>query len=516
MRTQAVHRHGGAIIGGALIAALALAGCSSDENGADNASGGTLKIVQGSTPNQFDPCGTPNGSELGYMTAVYAPLIRTDPASGELSPGLATEWETSEDGLTLTLTLLEGLAFQDGTPVNAETVKQSLDQCLEIGHQDVSTLDGIAAEGENKVVFSLSAPSAGLVGLLGSRLGMVASPAAREKSGDNYGASPVGAGPYKMTKFVPGSSVTLEAWKDYKEAGPVAPKVDAIEISIVTDPSAQVAALTTGQAHFGYRLDSSAVDGLKGSDVEVTKGIGVSMADLNVDRTQKAMKDVRVRQAISYAIDRKALAENVTNGLTDVGAVQAYPPGHPYHFEDLDDAYAYDPKKAQDLLNEAGYANGLKLRGVSLDGSKFVDAGVIISDQLSKVGIEVNFESKALPDATKSFYTNHQYELFSTGMNSGPDWITIFRRHLDTASAGNAGNVPVAGGKEALANLNKAEGEDEVMDALREATVVFQEQLPIIPLFFSPITQAWTGDVSGGEDAFAVNGEADFTVLGLN
>lgn len=516
MRTLAKHRRGGAIVGGALVAALVLAGCSSEGSGGGDASGGTLKIVHGSTPNQFDPCGTPNGSELGYMTAVYAPLIRTDPATGELSPGIATDWETSEDGLTLTLTLQKGLKFQDDTPVNAETVKQSLDQCLEIGHQDVSTLEGISADGEDKLVFSLNAPYAGLTGLLGSRLGMVASPAAREKSGDNYGSSPVGAGPFKMTKFVPGSSATLEAWDDYQEAGPEAPKVDKIEISIVTDPSAQVAALTSGQAHFGYRLDASVVDGLEGTDVEVKNGLGVSMADLNVDRTQEAMKDVRVRQAISYAIDRKALAENVTNGQTDVGAVQAYPPGHPWHFEDLDDAYTYDPKKAQELLDEAGYGDGLELRGVSLDGAGFVDAGVIVSDQLSKVGIKVNFEAKALPDATKSFYTNHEYDLFSTGMNSGPDWITIFRRHLDTASAGNAGNVPVPGGMEALANLNEAQGEDEVMEALRAATIVFQEQLPIIPLYFSSITQAWTKDLTGGEDAFAVNGEADFTVLGLN
>ncbi|WP_198392253.1 ABC transporter substrate-binding protein [Brevibacterium yomogidense] len=450
------------------------------------------------------------------MSAVYAPLIRTDPATGELSPGIATEWETSEDGLALTLELQEGLTFQDGTPLNAETVTQSLEQCLAIGHQDVPSLESIEAEGESTLVFSLGAPTAGLVDLLGSRLGLVASPAAREGAGDNYGAAPVGAGPYRMTDFVPGNSATLAAWEDYQEAGPLAPKIDTIEISIITEPSAQAAALTSGQADFGYRLHSSVVDNLEAGDIAVNTGIGVSMADLNIDRSQGPMQDVRVRQAVSYAIDREALAKSVTSGLSDVPAVQPYPPGHPFHFEDLNEAYAYNPEKAKDLLSEAGYADGLELRGVSLDGSGFVDAGVIVSQQLAAVGIEVTFESKALPDATSSFYTNHEYDLFSTGMNSGPDWITIYRRHLDTDSSGNAGNEPVPGGDESLSKLNAAQTEDEVLEALHSATEVFQEQLPIIPLHFSPFVSAWSSDVSGGEDSFAINGEADFTPLGLS
>lgn len=516
MRSLKAGRRGGIIMGGAVLVAVSLTACSSGSDESEESTGGTLRIVHGSTPNQFDPCGTPNGSELAYMTAIYAPLIRTDPATGELSPGIATEWETAEDGLSLTMTLQEGLSFQDGTPINAETIKQSLDQCLALNLQDVPGLEAITAEDENTVVFTLSAPSAGLVDLLGARLGLVASPAAREKSGENYGASPVGAGPYQMTKFVPGSSATLTAWEDYQEAGPPAPKVDTIEVSIVTDPSAQVAALTSGQGDFGYRLDASASDGLEGSNVTVETGIGVAIADLNVDRSQGPMQDPLVRQAISYAIDREALVKSVSNDLSDVPAVQPYPPGHPYYFEDLADAYPYDVDKAEDLLAEAGYADGLELRGVSLSGSNFVDAGVIISDQLAKVGVTINFESKALPDATKSFYTNHEYDLFSTGMNSGPDWITIYRRLLDTESSGNAGKAPVPGGEEALAELNAAESEDELLDALKTATEVVQEQLPIIPLFYSPFTRAWTDKVTGGDDAFAINGEADFTALGLS
>jgi peptide/nickel transport system substrate-binding protein len=242
---------------------------------------------------------------------------------------------------------------------------------------------------------------------------------------------------------------------------------------------------------------------------------GVSVTDLNIDRTRAPMDDVRVRQAISYAIDREAVAEVVTNGLSDDISVQPYPPGHPYHFDDMDDAYPYDPERARELLAEAGYADGLELRGLSLDGSTFVDNGVIISEQLAEVGITVQFEAKALPDATKSFYDDHEYDIFSTGMNSGPDWLTIYRRLLSTSSAGNAGNVPVEGGDAVLEQLNAAYEDADITEALRAANEVYQEQLPIIPLYFSPINLAWNDNVVGGERAFALNGEADYNSLAV-
>jgi peptide/nickel transport system substrate-binding protein len=100
-------------------------------------------------------------------------------------------------------------------------------------------------------------------------------------------------------------------------------------------------------------------------------------------------------------------------------------------------------------------------------------------------------------------------------MNSGPDWLTIYRRLLATTSAGNAGQVPVPGGDDALKALNAATTPDALKTALRSATQVYQEQLPIVPLYFGPYVAAWTGKVTGGPDAFATNGEADFTALGV-
>lgn len=503
------------------IAAVSVAACSSDSsddsagNGSAN-SAGTVNIVHGSTPNQFDPCGTLNGSELAYMTAIYAPLIRTDPATGELSPGIATKWETSADGLALTLTLQKGLTFQDGTPLNAKTAAESVNQCLELGNQNVPGLKSVSAPDDETLVFGLSSPSAGLVDLLGSRLGLIASPRARETEGAAFGSQPVGAGPYKLDKFVPGSSVRLVRWDGYKKAGPPAAKAAVLNVSIITDPSAQAAALTGGQADYGYRLDTSTATPLKdASGVTLSTKIGVSVTDLNIDRSHGPLQDPRVRQAISYAIDRKALADTATNGLTKVGSVQPYPPGHPFHFDDLDGAYKYDPKKARDLLAQAGYPDGLTLRGVTLDGQTFQNNGVIISQQLAQVGIKVTFEAKALPDATKSFYTNHQYDIMSTGMNSGPDWLTIFRRLLATDSAGNAGHVPLPGGDEALAALNQATTPEALHTALHKAVEVYQQQLPIVPLYYDAYVTAYSDRLVGGKDAFAINGEADFTALAV-
>ncbi|TQM01758.1 ABC transporter substrate-binding protein [Pseudonocardia kunmingensis] len=505
-----------------LLAVASAAACSSGGADPSGTAGGapdpagTVNVVHGSTPNQFDPCGTLNGSELAYMWAVYAPLIRSNPVTGELTPGIATAWETAPDGLSLTLTLRSGLTFQDGTPLDATTAAQSLEQCIALGNQTVPGLEGVTAPDPQTLVFTLSSPSSGLVDLLGSRLGLLASPRAREAEGTAFGSKPVGAGPYQLTEFVPGSSIRLTRWDGYQEAGPPPGKVAAIAVQIITDPSAQVAALTGGQADYGYRLESSAAAALRDvPGVTLSNEIGVAISDLNVDRSQGPLQDVRVRQAISYAIDRTAVAAAANDGLSDVGSVQPYPPGHPYHFDDLNGAYPRDLAKARQLLAEAGYPDGVTLRGVSLDGANFQNNAVLIAQQLAEAGITVNFEAKALPDATKSFYTDHQYDIFSTGMNSGPDWLTIYRRLLATTSSGNAGKVSVPGGDEALAQLNAATTPDQLEAALRNATQVLQDQLPIVPLYFTPYVAAWTDRVAGGPDAFAINGEADFTALGV-
>lgn len=501
---------------GLIVAVPALAGCGEAGGANEDSANGTLRIVHGQTPNQFDPCGPANGSETSYMAAIYAPLIRSAPGTGELLPGIATEWVTSPDAKALTLTLKTGLTFQDGTPLNAETVKKSLEQCLAQGNQAIPAFESLTATGEDTVTFTMSKPSAGLTGLLASRLGMIASPAAREKSGDKYGTEPVGAGPYQMAKFVPANSTTLTKWEDYQEAGLPAARVGTLEISIITDPSAQVAALTGGQGDIGYRLDYSVPDGLEGTDVQVDVGVGVSFSSMNIDRSQGALQDVKVRQAISYAIDRKALAKANSNGLTDRAAVQPYPPGNPWHFDDLDSAYVYNPEKAKALLAEAGYSNGLTLRGVTLKGAGFINNGLVVADQLSKVGVTIVFDPLDVPEATKAFLVNHDYDMMSTGQNSGPDWLSIFRRILSTSSTANPGNVTLPGGEEALALANAASTDAETTAAVRQMVKVMQDQVPLVPLYYSPFVMAWTDKTSGAEDAISLNGEIDYTALGLN
>ena len=509
---QRSHRRGlrAAALTAALVSALAACGTGSGSDGEK-----TLRTLQGLNPSQFDPCGPANGSETAYMAAIYAPLIRTDPGTGKLSPGIATEWKFADGLKTLTLKLRSGLTFQDGTTLDAAAVKKSIEQCLALKNQTIPGLKAIEAPDAGTVVFRLSAPGGGLVDLLGSRIGMIASPTAREKAGDKYGARPVGAGPYRLTQFVPGSSVTLQKWDGYKPAGLPAAKVDRITSQMISDPSAQVAALTGGQVDFAWRLDYSAPKALSGTNVHAQHNLGVSQSTLSVDRSQGPLRDRRVRQAISHAIDRAALARTNTAGLSDVGSQQPYPPGNEFHFPELNDAYPYDPDKAKRLLAEAGHPNGLTLRAASLNSPAFVNNGVVIASQLAKVGIKVRFEAKDIGEATKGFYVDHKYDLLSSGMNSGPDWLSIYRRLLTTQSSGNAGHVPIPGGEEAVARANAAESPEQLKEAIKNASKVVQDQLPIIPLYYSPTVTAWSDRVTGGPQSIALNGEADLTALGL-
>jgi peptide/nickel transport system substrate-binding protein len=461
----------------AVTVSLSVTACSGSSS--DSGSGGgpkTITIATGAAPAKWDPYLFDWGSAAQPEMAVYDTLIHKNP-KGELTPGLATEWSYA-DPSTFELTLRDGAVFSDGTPVDGAAVKANLDRAKTVvgpKTEQLADIESVEATGQ-KVTIKLSRPNPSLPAAFSQVMGMVASPKALEDVA-SLEQQPVGAGPYTLNvaKSKAGDSYTFEKNDKYWDAKNVA--VDTLVIKIIPDLSAGLNALRSGQ-----------IDAINGTDLQKKTAESVPdvkilsqasyIAALNLqDRngTQvKALKDPRVRQAISTAIDRDALQKFLGEGEP---TTQLFLPGTPGYDKELTNAYPYDPAKAKALLAEAGYPNGFELPVITTDYGTFGGYTEAVSGQLAEVGIKVKINSITLTDylAAKFKTDNPAYAWF---YNVSDNYFDVQQALLKNSKF-NPYKVEVPG-VEALAEKAAAEQGDEQAKTLKELSAKFVEESPVV------------------------------------
>ena len=262
----------------AATAALALAGCG----GGSGAAPGTLTWGF-NLPTSWDPVTSSTGNDINTVSLVYASLTQLD-EKGNAGPGLAQSWTYNADGTAVTFTLRPGLTFTDGTPLNADAVKQSLlrgkTQQNSLLKDQLSTIKDITTSGDLDVTLNLAAPDFQVPNLLAGKTGAIVSPAAFTKDAAAIPTAPVGAGPFKFESFVPESKAVLVKNPGYWDAADI--KLDRLVLTTGTDPSSVIAAVQTGS------LDVATITGSQvaqakaaGLDVEVIDSLTVNQVDVH-------------------------------------------------------------------------------------------------------------------------------------------------------------------------------------------------------------------------------------------
>jgi len=300
------------------------------------------------------------GGGRSYLRPVYETLFERT-ADDTLVPKLATSYE--EDGLNVTLKLLEGVRFSDGTPFNADVVVANLKRSTELGVLSaLKPISEVTAVDEYTVRITLNTPAPSLERDLTGTPGMIISPNALDDPA--LDRNPVGTGPYLYDpdRSREGEVRVYTPNPEYREPGEVG--LERLEIWELPDDTARLNALKTGQIDVGLWLSnpqSAIIDRTPGLKlVRNTGGYTYHLSMLDREGTViPAFADKRVRQAMNYAIDRSAYSQAVDFGLS-LPAFQPYPEGSWAHNPALDGRYTYDPDKARDLLEEAGYADGLE------------------------------------------------------------------------------------------------------------------------------------------------------------
>ena len=314
-------------------------------------------------------------------------------AAGAVQPLLAEDWSSDPDGKSYTFVLRKGVVFQDGTPFDAEAVKFSFERARAEGSTNKAkkgvfdNISSISTPKPDLVILTLSNPDATLAFRLGENTAVILSP----KSAAGTATQPVGTGPFKLDSWQKGSAVTLLRWDGYRDRANI--KLRRVTFRFINDNAAQVAALLAGDIdgmpRFGAVQNLSQFQGDKRFTVEIgsTAGKGI----LAINNKKAPLNDVRVRRAISHAIDRKAFIDGVLEGLAKPIGSHAAPTDVGY--VDLTGLYPYNPDKARALLKEAGVAAPLNLTLTLPPPSYARKGGEVVAAMLAKVGINAKIEN---------------------------------------------------------------------------------------------------------------------------
>ena len=353
------------------------------------AAGDPILTISGQ-PETLDPYNTNITLTTAVTKSFYEGLFGFD-KDLKVRNVLAESYETSPDGLVYTFKLREGVKFHDGTTFDAASVKANLDRVLDpenhlARYNQFNRIKTIEVLSPTSLRITLKEPFGPFINSLAHASAAIISPTALKKYGKDIAFHPVGTGPFtfvdwKQTDYVKGAK-----FADYWQAG--FPKVDTITWKPVPENGTRAAMLQTGEADFAFPLpyeQAKMLESNKKLKIEVHASIIERYLSMNV--LQKPFDDLRVRQAINYAINKEALAKVAFSGYA-FPAQGIVPQGVRYAHKM--DPWPYDPAKARQLLKEAGYANGFEATLWSAYTTTTAQKAIqFIQQQLGQVGIKV-------------------------------------------------------------------------------------------------------------------------------
>ena len=370
-------------------------------------------VVMGMTlePPGLDPTAGA-AAAIGEVTLynVYETLTKVK-EDGSVGPLLAESWEIAPDLKTYTFKLRKGIKFQNGEPFNAVAVKFSYERAAAATstNKDKSlflSMAQIGAPDSDTVVINLKNPEPNLPFLLGQASASIVEP----KSAPTNATKPVGTGPFVLSAWAKGSSITLTKWPEYRNAAAI--KLNKIVIRMISDPSAQVASLLSGDVDVFPRVAAARSLAQFKADPRFIVLTGGSRAKtiVAINNKRKPFDDVRVRRAILAAIDRKAMIEGAVDGFgVPIGSF--YTPGS-LGYIDTTDINPFDIEKAKKLLAEAGVTTPLEV-SLKLPPPPYArQGGEVLAAQLAKAGIIAKIENLEWAQWLSSVFAGpHNYDL---------------------------------------------------------------------------------------------------------
>lgn len=459
--------------------------------------GGTLKVGLQADPTALDPYKQSLTAIWHAIEHIYNRLTGINPDL-TVRPELAESWDISDDGLTYTFHLRQGVKFHNGRELVASDVKYSFEHLVDpaTGSQSAADLDSMAsieAPDDYTAVMTLKKPDASLLATLAGQSCIIVPKEVVEENGDLSQVA-VGTGPFKFVEYVPNTRIVLERNPDYWEEG--LPYLDGMELIPISDDTQRTTAITTGTVDFIEYAPLRDVDSMKQDDSLTLAGesnTNIRFAGLNL--TRKPFDDLKVRQAINMAIDRSVVIEPAVFGH-GTPTVVIFPPD--YWAALKVDVPAPDVEGAKALLAEAGHGDGFKTTITTWSAYSFLsNAAVVVQDQLKQIGIDAELNPVENATMIQSVYVDKDFDIAVTGDSAYVDPNNLILGNFQTGGSGNFVSYTNPKVDDLITQGIAETDESARTEIYQQIQQILLDDLPWVNLFVANQYEAMKSDVKG-------------------
>ena len=449
-------------VAAAVLAAACLAACGADRpaaapadpagpaaSGGDSAEGGSFVFGLASEVFNFDPFQSATADSRAVCFNIYEGLAAVTPEGGFV-PALAESWEMNDDATQFTFHLRDGVKFHDGSELDAADVVYSLQQGIDAGAKGYGEITSFEAEGDDTVVIGLSASDPGFIAYMTT--------AVVPEGAEDLASHPVGTGKFVFGEYEAQDHVTLLKNSDYW--GEPA-HLDSVTVKFVTNSSELLMNFQAGTID-GFDANAGVSEQLDKDAVNMYSRNSNAVQLMALNNSFGPFQDVRVRQAICYAVDRDDIIETVNYGYGVRIGTGLIPALSKYYDDSLDHVYDTDIEKAKALLAEAGYPDGISFTvTVPSNYQVHIDTAQVLVNQLAKAGITMDIKEVDWATWLDSVYKGRNYEATIISFDGSPAFPTAFLARYQSDSGSNLFNFASAEYDEtyaaAVAELDDAE-----------------------------------------------------------
>lgn len=488
-----------------LIAAMIVTGCqggSSAKTDTGTNEGGVKKdsavFRTNAEPATLDPAGTNDSISQDPHYQLYDTLLR-ETKDGSLEAGLAESWDFSEDNTHLTFHLRKGVKFHNGDTLTAEDVAYSINRLIDSSYAKIITgsMDSAEAVDDSTVTLKLKYAYGPILRCMATVNTSIVSKKAVEADPEGFARNPVGTGPYKFKEWVKGDKIVFESFADYYRGE--AP-IKNITYKIIGDASTALVALEKGDVDI---LDNpSQTDRkniLENENLSFYECDAAAYVLIAFNNEEGRFTNKKLREAVSYAVDREAIIIGAKEGVASpveaamVPMCEEYPEGFK--------ANPYDPEKAKELLTEAGYPDGLKVKMKTIDSVVYTKPTEVIQEQLRQIGIDVEIEIMERGAWNNDILANTDYEMTLWAVPItviDADFATYSQFHSSMRGGnGNFTNCNIPELDKLLEEGRVCQPGDERKEIYRQVCQIIKDESVLVPLFAAKRQLATSKDLKG-------------------
>ena len=450
----------------------------------------TLIVSLGGDPVSFNPDSNTDDMAWAVASNIFDQLVTLN-GNQNIEPDLATSWDISDDGLTYTFHLAEGVKWHDGEPFSSDDVIFTFDKVKENEASMASALkkvESYEAPDENTVVLHMSSPDSTLL----ANLAWYSTAILPKHIYDNdedwttldaATSAPIGTGPFKFVSYTSGQNVTLEANPDYFQG---APQIDRLVFQIATDDDTAYQAFLNGEVDYISSVPTAYVpDIINNPDYKYGVMSSGRRYQMCFNMNGQYTSDYAVRKAISLAIDRQEISDKGTGGL-QAPAYGFYPPFLDWAYNADADIGERDLTAAEKYLTDAGYTKDsdgyyLHLGLEVFTGGNYANCAQVIKSELAEIGIDVTVDVLEESAWIEKVISSGDYDLCILAGNQGPDPSNLAVR-IGTGGSLNVSQYSSSEVDELLAEAAVTTGNDARGALYKQVQAIMAEDLPLVPL----------------------------------